>query len=730
MLFAMLCAAVVTAEFVSAKATRDALFLTSVGVSALPTMFMVTAACSILLVALHARVSHGRAPATLVPALFAASGALFIAEWLFRAAAPSTVAVFVYLHISGSGPLLASGFWLIVSERFNPRTAKKGLGRIGGIGTLGGLCGAVLAERVGAAFGVPTMLLILAAFHFVAAWLVRILACSADPVGPGEPADAGAIESAASTRCGLRVIAEAPYLRSVVALVLFGTTSAALLDYVFQTKAVETFGPGDGLLRFFAVYYAATSIIAFVLQIAASRAMLERFGLALATSTPSIALVAGSIGSLVAPGFGSLLVARGAESIFRSSWFRAGYELFYTPIPAAEKRAAKSLIDVGFDRLGDAVGGGIVRLAIVFLPAAHSSTILTAAMLSSLGAILAASHLNRWYLRALENSLVARGGGVDVSDPGDGITKDILSSVRKRHLQASPAIDAAPDRIDVRADPLLNDIVALRSDDRDRAAEVLSREECLDAALIPHVIPLLANDAVANYALFALRKVAEERIGELTDALLDPRQDVVVRRRLARVLSVGASQRAADALLLALDDARFDVRAQSARSLAAILEAHPAVRVTPDRVYDIVLREVAAGRPVWESRPLLDGFGSESPRRDVDDFVRHRAAQSLAHIFTLLGLVLPKEPLQIAYRSLNGDDRYLQGTALEYLEQVLPPAIRQKLWPFLVRRPVGRGPSSRPTPSHDQIIEHLLRSSSSITLEGVAKGRRPPVAGF
>ena len=54
-------------------------------------------------------------------------------------------------------------------------------------------------------------------------------------------------------------------------------------------------------------------------------------------------------------------MARGGESVFRSSLFRAGYELFYTPIPAAEKRAAKSIIDVAFDRLGDAVGGGLVR---------------------------------------------------------------------------------------------------------------------------------------------------------------------------------------------------------------------------------------------------------------------------------------------------------------------------------------------------------------------------------
>jgi len=57
----------------------------------------------------------------------------------------------------------------------------------------------------------------------------------------------------------------------------------------------------------------------------------------------------------------AIAMARGAESVFRGSLFRASYEIFYTPIPSREKRAAKSLIDVGFDRLGDAAGGGLVR---------------------------------------------------------------------------------------------------------------------------------------------------------------------------------------------------------------------------------------------------------------------------------------------------------------------------------------------------------------------------------
>ena len=241
---------------------------------------------------------------------------------------------------------------------------------------------------------------------------------------------------------------------------------------------------------------------------------------------------------------------------------------------------------------------------------------------------------------------------------------------------------------------------------------MLSREEGLSAGLVSHVIPLLAGP-LSDYAVFALRKVAEERVGQLTDALLDPSLDYRIRRQVARALSVGVSQRAADALILALDDERFDVRFQSARSVAAIRERNPRIRIDRERILDVVLGETAVGRPVWTSRRLLDDGGyRESP---LDEFVRDRAGQSLGHVFTLLSLVLPSQPLQIAFRSLHSQNSRLRGTALEYLEGVLPAKVRDRLWPFLVE-----GRTTAPSQPRDEVMSNLLRSSSSVTLHGVA----------
>jgi hypothetical protein len=692
---AILCAAAITGQFVAGKAARDAFLLTTLGFQALPGMIIISSACSILLVALHSRWAARVGPARLIRAVSALSGALFVFEWLLRFEAPAATAVLLFLHTSTLGPLMISGFWLVTTERIDPYTAKRRFGQIAGAGTMGGLIGALISERVAATFGAPAVLLALAGSQVLTIWLVARFASSGYTLPALEyqrPAARSVHE-----RSPLRVIAAAPHLQHLVALVLLGSTSAALLDYVFKAKAVEAVGAGDPLLRFFAIYYAAISLITFIFQVLSSGALLERFGVAVSTGSPSVVLLAGTVGGLVAPGFTTFLLARSAESVFRGSWFRAGYELFYTPLAASEKRAVKSVVDISADRLGEGIGGTLIRLTGLLAPAAQTSATLWVAMACSAAAVLASSRLNRWYLQSLGRSLVTQATELeDVDDENDPSRTMLL---RIRRANAAAAAEAVDEARDVAA--LTSHLRGAATGDRRHAIRVLCREDGLNPRLVQEVVPLLAGP-LSDYALFALRKVAEERVGQLTDALLDPNQDDEIRRQLARVLSICVSQRAADALLSALDDSRFEVRHQTARSLAAIVAKNPRVRLDRGRVLDVVLREVTVSRPVWESRRLLAKAIAESP---LDEFVRDRAGQSLAHVFTLLSLILPSEPLQIAFRSLQSENPYLRGTALEYLEGVLPSEIRGRLWPFLVE------PSS---PRATAMGRRLRTTSSSI----------------
>jgi hypothetical protein len=260
-------------------------------------------------------------------------------------------------------------------------------------------------------------------------------------------------------------------------------------------------------------------------------------------------------------------------------------------------------------------------------------------------------------------------------------------------------------------DPLLRAIADLRSGDGPRIRRALAAAPELPAALVPFVVDLLAWDAVAKDAVGALRSVCDRHIGQLLDTLLHADTEFSVRRRLAQVLAAASDPRAAPGLLKALDDPRFEVRFQAGVALARLRGRAPDLALTSSDVLPRVEREARVNRHVWESHRLLDdSTREESPFHD--EVLRARSSRSLEHVFNLLSIVFPPEPLRIAYRGLYAEDRALRGTALEYLERILPAGLRECLWPFLdddrPRRPPTRGV--------EEVVADLLRSHESLQI--------------
>ena len=138
-----------------------------------------------------------------------------------------------------------------------------------------------------------------------------------------------------------------------------------------------------------------------------------------------------------------------------------------------------------------------------------------------------------------------------------------------------------------------------------------------------------------------------------------------------------------------------------------------------DQVMNAIHREVTVERGVWEGRRLLDADDELWSPLEAD-IVRDRANRSLEHVFTLLSLVRPAAPLRLAYLALLTEDAYLRGTALEYLESVLPESIRVPLWPFLEQTD---RPRRQPRPP-GEVVQELLASKESIVLALAAVRQR------
>ncbi|MGE0786279.1 MAG: Npt1/Npt2 family nucleotide transporter [Sandaracinaceae bacterium] len=713
--FALIAAGLMIAQQVGSKATRDALFLTSFSAADLPRVVIASAAASMVTVLVATRAYARFGPQRVVPVSFAVSGALFIGEWLAAPSMPDAVAVVLFLHTAVFGALSISGFWSVVNERFDPHTAKRVVGRIGTGATVGGVAGGVLAERVGRLSDANTMLFVLAVLSVLAAIFV---------VGISRGGAAHVREAA--PRGALAILRSSPYLRGLGALVLLTAISASLLDYAFKAEAAAHFESGE-LLSFFALFHVGAAIASLFFQTALAKPALERLGVAgAAAMLPLAVLITGAIAAFVR-GLASAVAARAAELVLANSVFRSGYELLYTPIPPAQKRPTKALIDVAGNRVGDALGSAVVLGVLAFAPDLATNASLGLAAVFAIATLVVARSLHRGYMQQLAESL--RSGAPDGASDAllQNATLQTLSTLgldrealfeqlaahqswnERASVSMGDTADSVrpPPAIDVDApegDPVHAVARTFRAGD---AAAIRTALEAgpLDPRLYEHAIALLARRDVYPAAVAALRQVGDAAAEPLTRAITDPAQSFAVRRRIPRVLSVCDGEVARQGLAAALDDEQFEVRYRSALALARIAARAGDRPVDKDRVNAVVRRELEASRKVWDSRKLLDEEADDSAQGEPKVGV-HR---SVEHVFTLLSLGYRAEPLRLALYALGGDDSHMRGTALEYLDTVLPDDIKGPLFPMLDARV-----EIRRRRDQNEIVQDLVRSMQAL----------------
>jgi hypothetical protein len=557
---------------------------------------------------------------------------------------------------------------------------------------------------------------------------------------------------------GLTVLRRSGYLRTLGLLVLLGTLAASLIDFAFKAHATQTFDDPGALVRFFAVFYAATALLAFLVQTFLVSSLLKTpQDLSRNVSLLPLVVALGALLAILIPGLVVVTVARAFESIVRNSAFRSSYEIFFNPVAAADKRSSKTIIDVGFDRLGDLLGGLLIQAVILVTGVASGLPfLLVAAVLAALFAVWHIRHLQGGYVQALEGiireqvtpvprdehrqatidlfrSQVTRlhptlhpvefpqNDDVTPAGPGDAATVFNTSSADTTNaVTGTDTANVMPGQ-DGPDDPDVQRMRALESRDPQSVRSALEAAEPLRPDMIAVVISLLAWDAIHPLAARALQRNLERSLSPLVDAMLARDSDFAIRRRIPPILAALPSADVVGALLQALSDERFEVRYQAALALARMKGRNPDVQVDRQVVLDIITREAQVDQRMWNRRRLLDAVESESTPfyRDV---LRNRTHRSLEHLFHLLSLAFPADPLRVAYDGLHTGDPVLRGTALEYLESILPREVRQSLWPLLGSQP--QQPVERKT--EKELLDSLLQSHESILIQLKNLEKRSP----
>ena len=650
---AAITSAALIAQQVAGKATRDALYLSSFSVTTLPPMMGASAVVSLFAALWLSRMLMRHTPARVVPLGFGVGAAILLITWGLSFPAPRLAAIALYLYTALFGAAMISAFWSLINETFDPHASR------------------------------------------------RAVTAPVEEPGPIFP---------------LRVLREAPYLRNLAAIVALGAVTSGLLDYVFSVEAAKTFAKGPALLSFFAMFWVVVGVMAFVLQATLGRFALEKMGLAVNVALlPAIVLLGGAAG-LALPGLASTSLLRGAEATQRNSLFRAAYEMLYTPLSERKKRSIKTVIDVGFDRLGTVVAAGLAGAAL-WLAGPRAETVLLALAMACAVVTLARSRpLHLGYVSVLEDSL--RRGVEDAApalpvEPGSRpslvrTTRDEVVDCLDVVLAPPPlaAQEQATAELQSRDAGSAQDVADLSSADPERVRRVLSRDEPLSRTMVAFAILQLADKQLRDVAMQALRRTAALIPGQLADALCDAGVDPDIRRRVPRLLGECPTQQVADALLRGAEDDRFEVRYECGRALLKITKANPLIVIPAQRVIAIVKLEVSFDRKVWESQPPPEFDDDAGEPVLIDRLLRDRLDRSLEHVFSLLALHLDRDSLAIAFKALHDGDERHRGTALEYLETVLPDEIRDAVWPYL-----GEERPMRPARKASEILSDLEHSA-------------------
>jgi ATP:ADP antiporter, AAA family len=333
---------------------------------------------------------------------------------------------------------------------------------------------------------------------------------------------------------------------------------------------------------------------------------------------------------------------------------------------------------------------------VLLSPAAAALGANVAVSLGALATLILSQRLRRGYIAELAACL--RSGTVVLDESGvqDQTTRLTLSQTltdlnRERLLLEINALRARS-QAGASSNPLVPTSAAESERSRrmlDATSDLLSGEPVRlrralaepDPALTSLIIPLLGREDVGAAAMKVLSGFGKEVVGQLADALLNAeRQSSSVRRRLVRVIATAQSAWAAAALAAALEDPDFDVRRQVVRGLEEIAASGVDVPITKPAALAAVLRELGA-----------------TPDVAVSDRVEHA--------LRLLGLVFDRDAFRLARGALDSPDLKLRGTALEYLDNVLPVAIKSALFGLLPAP--GAPKSARVT---QELIDELRRS--------------------
>jgi AAA family ATP:ADP antiporter len=260
----------------------------------------------------------------------------------------------------------------------------------------------------------------------------------------------------------------------------------------------------------------------------------------------------------------------------------------------------------------------------------------------------------------------------------DTLVTEARESDARQRIELARLIGTLPDQFSGHLEALIAD-----SDPDVVRSAIQSVGGVRNLALVPRVIERLRDPALAGEAAAALAQFGDEMVELLRARLVDPDEPAEIRREISSVLLLIGTPAAEEVLADNLLDRDAILRFRVLMALNKLRQQRPGGALDLELVEMVLAAEILGHYRSYQILGTLDG------QFDGDSTVIQGLKQSMEHdlerIFRLMKLLLPHYDMHSAYFGLQSDNPKVHDNAVEFLENVLKPQMRDMLVPVLDR---------------------------------------------
>jgi len=248
----------------------------------------------------------------------------------------------------------------------------------------------------------------------------------------------------------------------------------------------------------------------------------------------------------------------------------------------------------------------------------------------------------------------------------------------RTRVEASRLLQRLPDAFDEALEALVAAPEPDVARDAIAAAGALRKRAC-----VPVLVARLGNEELVDEVTEALAQFGERVVETLREHMASAATPIGVRRAIPGVLLRIGTADAEEALSECLLDGDTVLRF---RILAAMNKLRAS---NPSRPLDVQLVETVLAAEIMGHLRSYQLLGTLDQRMDsrepVAQALRESMTQEVERIFRLVKLLFPANDMHSAFVGLQSDNRMVHDNALEFVDTVLKPQLRELLVPLLDR---------------------------------------------